>query len=52
MVRFETGEGCLWELTVMTQYLVLSCCDDNRNHGGTINIVLGYGYIQFGYMCL
>ena len=44
VVRFETGEGCLWEITVTPQSLVLSRCDDNKECGVTTNVVLGYGY--------
>ena len=52
MVRFDTGEGCVWAITVTPQSLVLSRCDDNKDRGGTTTVVLGYGYVQFGWLCL
>ena len=52
VVRFDTGEGFLWEITVTPQSFVLSRCDDKKERGDTTNIVLVYGYIQFGWICL
>ena len=52
MVRFETVEGCLWEIKVTPQSFVLSRCDYNKKCGGTTNVVLGDGYGQFGWLCL
>ena len=36
----------------MPQSLVISCCDDNKERGGTTNVVLEYGYEWFGLLCL
>ena len=52
VVRFDTGEGYLWSITVIPQSLVISRCDDKKWCGGTKNVVLGYGYGQFGFTCL
>ena len=32
--------------------LVLSCCDVNKEHGGTTNVLLGYWYVHSGCMPL
>ena len=52
VVRFETVKVCLWLIKVTPKPLVILCFDVNNRHGGTTNILLGYGYGKFGWMCL
>ena len=51
MVRFETGEGWLWEIKLTPQSFALPRCEDTEDHGVTTNVVLGNAYIQLvGYV--
>ena len=51
VVRFDIGKVCLWEIKVTPQYLVLSCCDVNKERGGTTDVLFGDEYGKFGCMC-
>ena len=48
---FDTGNVCLWAITETPQSLVLSFCDVNKKRGGTKDVSLGYGYVQFDWLC-
>ena len=52
VVKYDMDDGWLWEIKLSLQYFVLSRCDDNSEHGGTTNVVLGYGYGQLCWLCL
>ena len=51
LVRCDKGDGWLRVITVEIQPFVISRCDDNIERGGTTNVVLGYGYGQFYWIC-